>query len=253
MHPLRHGDRAGHDDDLPQPPEAERVSPPTIVHATAPIPSGRAACGANEAAPTLPILLLIVIVGKGGKLDKVGQGALVSRALHPVRPKNDFDRVRADRTRLRHHIWVTFPAATEHTVVLTPLLWYDRRRTPIMGRVLLAGWVETQRGFPMRLPRMTMRRWMIAVAVAGDLLGAVVWGRRLKQRRDFTSSRPTSTRGWSDFSDPSRRCFRPASRRLAGPSKTSQGSWSARASHQPWLWLVSTRIWPAGSLDITRS
>jgi hypothetical protein len=78
-----------------------------------------------------------------------------------------------------------FPAATEHTVVLTPLLWYDRRRTLITGRVLLAGWVETQRGFPMRLPRMTMRRWMIAVAIAGVLLGTAVWGRRLKQQRDY--------------------------------------------------------------------
>jgi hypothetical protein len=32
---------------------------------------------------------------------------------------------------------------------------------------------------------MTMRRWMIAVAIAGIVLGGVVWGKRLKQRRDF--------------------------------------------------------------------
>jgi hypothetical protein len=37
----------------------------------------------------------------------------------------------------------------------------------------------------MRLSRMTTRRWMIAVAVVGLLLGVVVGGRRLKQRRDY--------------------------------------------------------------------
>jgi hypothetical protein len=37
----------------------------------------------------------------------------------------------------------------------------------------------------MGLPRMTTRRWMIAVAVVGLLLGAIVGGRRLKQRRDY--------------------------------------------------------------------
>jgi hypothetical protein len=37
----------------------------------------------------------------------------------------------------------------------------------------------------MRLPQMTTRRWMIAVAVVGLLLGTAVMGRRLKQRRDY--------------------------------------------------------------------
>jgi hypothetical protein len=37
----------------------------------------------------------------------------------------------------------------------------------------------------MRFTRMTTRRWMIAVAVVGVLLGVVVGGRRLKQRRDY--------------------------------------------------------------------
>jgi hypothetical protein len=37
----------------------------------------------------------------------------------------------------------------------------------------------------MRLCRMTTRRWMSAVAVGGLLLGVVVWGHRLKQRRDY--------------------------------------------------------------------
>jgi hypothetical protein len=37
----------------------------------------------------------------------------------------------------------------------------------------------------MPLPRMTTRRWMMAVAVVGLLLGAIVGGRRLKQRRDY--------------------------------------------------------------------
>jgi hypothetical protein len=33
--------------------------------------------------------------------------------------------------------------------------------------------------------RMTTRRWMVAVAVVGLLLGVVVGGQRLKQRRDY--------------------------------------------------------------------
>ena len=37
----------------------------------------------------------------------------------------------------------------------------------------------------MRFTEMTTRRWMIAVAVVGLLLGVVVGGRRLKQRRDY--------------------------------------------------------------------
>jgi hypothetical protein len=37
----------------------------------------------------------------------------------------------------------------------------------------------------MRRSRMTTRRWMVAVAVVGLLLGVVVGGRRLKQRRDY--------------------------------------------------------------------
>jgi hypothetical protein len=37
----------------------------------------------------------------------------------------------------------------------------------------------------MRLSRMTTRRWMIAVAAIGLLLGVVVGGRRLKRRRDY--------------------------------------------------------------------
>jgi hypothetical protein len=37
----------------------------------------------------------------------------------------------------------------------------------------------------MRLPRMTTRRWMLAVAILGSLLGAVVGGRRLEHRRDY--------------------------------------------------------------------
>jgi hypothetical protein len=37
----------------------------------------------------------------------------------------------------------------------------------------------------MRLSRMTTRRWMIAVAVVGLLLGVVDGGRRLKQRQDY--------------------------------------------------------------------
>src|SRR5271155_4487472 len=40
-------------------------------------------------------------------------------------------------------------------------------------------------GQPMRRSRMTTRRWMVAVAVVGLLLGVVVEGRRLKQRRDY--------------------------------------------------------------------
>jgi hypothetical protein len=37
----------------------------------------------------------------------------------------------------------------------------------------------------MRLSRMTTRRWMIAMAVVALLLGVVVGGQRLKQRRDY--------------------------------------------------------------------
>ena len=37
----------------------------------------------------------------------------------------------------------------------------------------------------MRLPRMTTRRWMVAVAVMGLLMGGVVGGVRLKRRHDY--------------------------------------------------------------------
>ena len=37
----------------------------------------------------------------------------------------------------------------------------------------------------MRLPRMTIRRWMIAVAIVGLLLGGAMGADRLKRRRDI--------------------------------------------------------------------
>jgi hypothetical protein len=37
----------------------------------------------------------------------------------------------------------------------------------------------------MRRPKMTTRRWMTVVAVVGLLLGVVIWGRRLRQRREY--------------------------------------------------------------------
>jgi hypothetical protein len=44
----------------------------------------------------------------------------------------------------------------------------------------------------MRLTRMTTRRWMLAVAAIGLILGVVVGGRRLKQRRDYCLQRASS-------------------------------------------------------------
>ena len=41
----------------------------------------------------------------------------------------------------------------------------------------------------MRLPRMTTRRWMIAVAVVGLLMGGAIGGVRLKRRHDFFLAR----------------------------------------------------------------
>jgi hypothetical protein len=41
----------------------------------------------------------------------------------------------------------------------------------------------------MRLPRMTTRRWMVAVAVVALLLGTAVIGHRLKRRHDYFLSR----------------------------------------------------------------
>ena len=41
----------------------------------------------------------------------------------------------------------------------------------------------------MRLPRMTTRRWMVAVAVVGLLMATALSGYRLKQRRDHYLSR----------------------------------------------------------------
>ena len=41
----------------------------------------------------------------------------------------------------------------------------------------------------MRLPWMTTRRWMVVVAVVGLVMGAIVGGVRLKQRKDRLLSR----------------------------------------------------------------
>jgi hypothetical protein len=41
----------------------------------------------------------------------------------------------------------------------------------------------------MRLPRMTTRRWMIAVSVVGLVMGGIVGGVRLKRRHDYYLSR----------------------------------------------------------------
>ena len=51
----------------------------------------------------------------------------------------------------------------------------------------------------MRLARMTTRRWMIAVAVVGLLLGVVVGGQRLKQRRDYHIRQANSEARWENF------------------------------------------------------
>jgi hypothetical protein len=37
----------------------------------------------------------------------------------------------------------------------------------------------------MRLPRMTTRRWMVAILIVGLTLGGIVGGVRLKRRRDY--------------------------------------------------------------------
>jgi hypothetical protein len=51
----------------------------------------------------------------------------------------------------------------------------------------------------MRLARMTTRRWMIAVAVVGLLLGVVVGGQRLKQRRDYYIRQANVEARWENF------------------------------------------------------
>jgi len=51
----------------------------------------------------------------------------------------------------------------------------------------------------MRRSRMTTRRWMIAVAVVGLLLGVVVGGRRLKQRRDYYLQQANNQARWENY------------------------------------------------------
>jgi hypothetical protein len=45
-------------------------------------------------------------------------------------------------------------------------------------------WNQTQRDANLRLPRMTIRRWMVVVALLAIVLAGVLEARRLKQRRD---------------------------------------------------------------------
>ena len=51
----------------------------------------------------------------------------------------------------------------------------------------------------MRRSRMTTRRWMVAAAVVGLLLGAIVGGRRLKQRRDYYLQQANNEARWESY------------------------------------------------------
>jgi hypothetical protein len=51
----------------------------------------------------------------------------------------------------------------------------------------------------MRRSRMTTRRWMIAVAVVGLLLGVVVGGQRLQQRRDCYLQQANNEARWENY------------------------------------------------------
>jgi len=74
----------------------------------------------------------------------------------------------------------------------------------------------------MRRSRMTTWRWMVAVAVVGLLLGVVVEGRRLKQRRDYYLRQANDVARWENYcrSMASRVASRPP---LQRPSVTSIG------------------------------
>ena len=50
----------------------------------------------------------------------------------------------------------------------------------------------------MRRSWMTTRRWMVAVAVVGLLLGVVVEGRRLQQRRDYYLQQANDLARWEN-------------------------------------------------------
>ena len=43
------------------------------------------------------------------------------------------------------------------------------------------------------MPRMSTRRWMVAVALVGLLMGAGIGGARLKERREYFLSAPSTT------------------------------------------------------------
>jgi hypothetical protein len=74
----------------------------------------------------------------------------------------------------------------------------------------------------MRRFRMTTRRWMVAVAVVGPLLGVVIGGLRLKQRRDYYLQQANNAARWENYmrSMASRVASRPP---LQRPSVTSVG------------------------------
>jgi hypothetical protein len=49
--------------------------------------------------------------------------------------------------------------------------------------------IEALESPAMRLPRMTTRQWMIAVAIVGVLLGGIDGAQRLRRRRDEFADR----------------------------------------------------------------
>jgi len=69
----------------------------------------------------------------------------------------------------------------------------------------------------MRRSRMTTRRWMIAVAVVGLLLGVVVGGQRLKQRRDYYLQQANNQARWENY-------FRSMASRVASRPRLQQPS-----------------------------
>lgn len=99
----------------------------------------------------------------------------------------------------------------------------------------------------MRFPRMTMRRWMIAVAVVGLCLGAAVWGRRLKHQRDYYLERASMHARLESWFRSVEKAFRPA----IGPAGASRKAVSRiiiRSGLAPALIAVGEHTYLASAL-----
>jgi hypothetical protein len=99
----------------------------------------------------------------------------------------------------------------------------------------------------MRFPRMTMRRWMIAVAVAGLCLGAAVCGRRLKHQRDIYLERASMHARLESWFRSLEKAFRPAFGRDGASRKAISGI-IVRSGLAPALIAVGEHTYLASAL-----